>query len=100
GDTPVLALDDRSGGVDERAQQARGVPQRARPGAALRERARRLALEIDDVGLAARYQHLAEMKVPVDARHQRTFASMSEATRDGEQHFAMAQPVGGARGVI
>jgi hypothetical protein len=38
-------------------------------------KAPRLALEIDDIGIAAHDQNLAEMEVAMDARHQGAFAA-------------------------
>ena len=58
------------------------IAQRARLGAALGQRPRRLALEIDDVGVALRDQHLAEMEVAVDAGRQSAPAPACEPVAD------------------
>ncbi len=54
--------------VGERAQHAGDVPQRRMLRPPLRQRAHRLALEIDDEEVAARYQHLAQMVVAMQPR--------------------------------
>ena len=56
-----------------RSRCERSRPATSRNGLALRaafgERPRRLALEVDDVGIGAGDQHLAQMEIAMDARH-------------------------------
>ena len=62
-----LALDGGAGRVIDRAQEAGDVARRRRLGAPLFQRAARLALEIEDVGVVLGDQHLTEMEVAVMA---------------------------------
>ena len=61
------AVDSRAGRVVDRAQEAGDVARRRRLAPALFERAARLALEIEDIGVVLGDQHLAEMEVAVMA---------------------------------
>ena len=82
------ALGARGGDGDrivERAQQPGHVAQRAGLGAPLRQRPGRLALEVDDVGVARRHQHLAEMEIAMDARLQRARGGRRQPVDRGEQ---------------
>ena len=81
----ALALDHGGAGIVDGTEQAGDVAQRAGLGAAFGDRGCRLALEIDDVGVAARHQHLTEMKIAVDARHQGAGARLGETVERQRQ---------------
>ena len=93
-----LPLDQGGAGIIDGTEQAGDVPQWAGFGAALGDRGRRFALEIDDVSVAAGDQHLAEMEIAVNARHQcadaapcETFYGCQIAARVGSRALSRAR---------
>ena len=57
--------------VVERTDHAGDIAQPVILCPAQRHRLRRLAFEVDDVDIAVRHQHLAEMQIAVNARERR-----------------------------
>ena len=82
--------------VVEGAQHARHVAQRRMLGAALLERPRGLAFEIDDHEVVARHQHLAEVVVAVEARAPcgRAFEAAASSMKRSIARRACQQPLG------
>src|SRR5262249_35979278 len=85
----VLRIERGRGGVVERAQQPGDIAQWARFRAALGERLSRLAFEIDDENVATRDQHLAEMKVAMDAGLGRAEALLRECPQRFHQRLML-----------
>ena len=84
GDTPALH---HRGRVVERAEHAGDVAQPVVLCPAQCQRLRRFALEVDDVDIAVRHQHLPEMQIAVNARERRA------GRRFGERADRRAEPV-------
>ena len=91
----ALRIERRRRRVIERAQQARDIAQRACLLAPLGERSAGLALEVDDVDVAACDQHLPEMEVAMDAGFRGADARLGELAQRARQRFVLRQqPLG------
>ena len=74
----VFSVYHGGGRVIDGTKQPGDVTERTDLGSAVRDRCRRFALEVDDVSVAAGDQDLAEMKVAVNARLQRSRARLGQ----------------------
>ena len=84
-----LGEQSRVGRVVERAEHARDVAQRRALEPALADRARGLALEVDDHEVLARPEHLAEVEVAVDA-HAHVDELRVEQRLEALEHLGLA----------
>src|SRR5262249_3312756 len=86
----ACAVDECRTGIVDGTKKTRDVPQWACFGSTFCDRSSGFALEIDDVGIAIRDEHMTKMKITVDARHQSSNAGFGEIMGGLYYSFALA----------
>src|SRR5262249_26263113 len=87
----AAAVDERRAEIVDRTKQTGDIAQWTSFGTSLRDRGVWFAFEIDDVGIAARDQDLAEMKISMDACHQGSYAGFGEFAEGRRDAFTLVQ---------